>query len=121
MKYIDITLGLFFILLIYTGELAGQNYIQDETSQKIEEMAKDQTNMWRKELALTAEQANLLERKIIEYSWKRTELRNSKMNEEAKKERFSKLKILEKKDICEILTRSQYEKYVNLSSKLKTG
>jgi len=82
-------------------------------------MAKDKTNMWTKELSLSTKQAHNLERKIIEFTLKRTELRDFKMNEEAKKERFLTLQIQEENDIREILTGSQYKRYVHLSSKLK--
>ncbi|HSP41185.1 MAG TPA: hypothetical protein VLN46_07110 [Gillisia sp.] len=109
--------GLFLLLFFCTGNIVGQNLMQEEPSKKIREMAKERTNMWISELALSAKQADLMERKIIEYTMKRTELMQSKMNEEAKKERFIALQVLEEKDMRDILTGPQHEKYIRLNRK----
>lgn len=106
--------GICIFLLFFTGNLAAQNLTQEEPSPAVREIAKDRTNMWIKELALSAKQADLMERKIIEYTMKRTDLMQSKMNEEAKKERYIALQRLEEKDMRDILTGPQYDKYILL-------
>jgi hypothetical protein len=107
--------GIFIFLLFFAGNLKAQNLTQEEPGQTVREIAKDRTNMWIKELALSAKQADLMERKIIEYTMKRTDLMQSKMNEEAKKERYIALQRLEEKDMRDILTGPQYEKYIRLN------
>lgn len=107
--------GVFFLLFFYAGNLVGQNLTQDEPSQSVREIAKERTDMWLNELALTEKQVNLMERKIIEYTMKRTDLMRSKMNEEAKIERFIALQILEEKDMRDILTATQHEKYLRIN------
>ncbi len=101
--------GIIIFLLFFTGNLAAQNLTQEEPGQSIREIAKERTNMWVKELALSAKQADLMERKIIEYTIKRTDLMQSKMHEEAKKERYIALQRLEEKDMRDILTGPQFE------------
>ena len=108
-------LSLFIILFCATGNIFGQNMIQEEPSEKVREIAKERTNMWVKELAMSAKQADLMEKKIIEYTMKRTDLMNSKMNEDAKMKRLVALQIEEEKDMGDILTRPQYTKYKRLN------
>ena len=95
--------------------------MQEEPSEKIREMDKERTNMWVRELSLSSKQANLMEIKIIEYTMKRTELMQSKMNEEAKKKRFIALQILEEKDMRDILTGPQHEKFLRLNREPDKG
>lgn len=107
------------ILVLVLGLFSGttgftQNIFQGEPSDEIKEIAKETTEMWNRELSLTAKQAGLMEDKVIEYEIKREELFNSKMNEEAKKERFLILQELEERDMRNILTQPQFEKYMNL-------
>lgn len=113
-KYTSIT-GLFILLFFCTGNFMAQNIMQGEPGQKIREMAKERTTMWVKELSLSAKQADLMERKIIEYTMKRTELMNSKMNEEAKVKRYMALQVEEEKDMRDILTGPQHEKYLRIN------
>ena len=108
-------LSLLIILFCATGNIFGQNMIQEEPSEKVREIAKERTNMWVKELAMSAKQADLMEKKIIEYTMKRTDLMNSKMNEDAKMKRLVALQIEEEKDMGDILTRPQYTKYKRLN------
>ncbi len=112
---------LFIMLFFCTGNFVGQNLMQEEPSEKIREMAKERTNMWVRELSLSSKQANLMEIKIIEYTMKRTELMQSKMNEEAKKKRFIALQILEEKDMRDILTGPQHEKFLRLNREPDKG
>lgn len=109
--------GIFFLLFFCTGNIVSQNILQDEPSQKVREMAKERTNFWIKELVLSSKQADLMDRKIIEYTMKRTDLINSKMNEEAKKKRFVALQIEEEKDMADILTGPQHKKYIRIIRK----
>ncbi len=95
--------------------------MQEEPSLEIREIAKERTDMWIKELSLSSKQADLMERKIIEYTMKRTDLMQSKMNEEAKIKRYIALQILEEKDMRDILTGPQHEKYLRLNNQSRDG
>src|SRR5690606_15948502 len=117
MKYSGKTglLSFFVVLFCFTESINGQNMFQDEPGEKVREIAKERTNMWVKELAMSAKQADLMEKKIIEYTMKRTDLMNSKMNEDAKVKRLMALQIEEEKDMGDILTRPQYTKYKRMN------
>ena len=103
-----------FTALLFTDIGHSQNMLQGEPSQEIRETAEERVNAWTNELALTSKQADLMENKIIEFSMKRDEILNSKMREEAKTERLERLQVLENKDMRDILTKPQYERYLAL-------
>lgn len=103
------------LLTIFTGTAGfSQNVYQNEPSEEVKEIAGETVLMWNRELSLTAKQASLMEDKVIEYEMKREELFNSKMNEEGKKERLLILQELEERDMKNILTQPQFEKYMSL-------
>lgn len=89
-----------------------QTMTQGEPSTEIREMASEEAEMWTDQLALTAKQEDLVEKKIIEFVMKREELLQSKMQEEAKTERLKMLQISEHRDMRDILTKPQYERYI---------
>ena len=103
-----------FTALLFTDIGHSQNMLQGEPSQEIRETAEERVNAWTSELALTSKQSDLMENKIIEFAMKRNEILNSKMREEAKTERLKRLQVLENKDMRDILTKPQYERYIAL-------
>lgn len=103
-----------FTALLFTHMGHSQNLLQGEPSQEIRETAEERVNTWTRELALTSKQADLMENKIIEFAMKRNEILNSKMREEVKTERLKRLQVLKNKDMRDILTKPQYERYVAL-------
>lgn len=110
-------LGLVLLLTIFTGTAGfSQNIFQGEPSEEVKEIAGETILIWNRELSLTAKQASLMEDKVIEYEMKREELFNSKMNEEDKKERFLILQELEERDMQNILTQPQFDKYMSLKN-----
>lgn len=106
------------VLLIFTIALTtcaigySQSPTQGEPSQELREVAKEEVDVWIEELSLTGKQAALMEKKIIEFAIKRDELLQSKMREEAKTERLKALQLLEYKDMRDILTKPQHERYL---------
>lgn len=115
--YVIITL---LISVFTTSSGYSQSILQGEPSTEIREMAKDHTNMWVKELALSRKQADLMEIKITEFAMKKRELLESKMREEAKAKRLLALQENENSDMRDILTKPQHERYLMIQEQLLT-
>jgi HAMP domain-containing protein len=108
-----------FALLFFTGAIGyAQTMTQNEPSQELEEVAKEKTDMWIEELSLTGKQAALMQKKIVEFAIKREKLIQSKMREEAKTERLKALQELEYKDMRDILTQPQFDRYLALKQEI---
>ena len=106
-----------FTALLFTDMSHSQSILQGEPSQEIRETAEERVNTWTRELALTSKQSDLMEIKIIEFAMKRDEILNSKMREEVKTERLKRLLVLQNKDMRDILTKPQFERYLALQRK----
>ncbi|UJH90319.1 hypothetical protein LZ575_15870 [Antarcticibacterium sp. 1MA-6-2] len=99
---------LIFVLAFFTSTMSfSQSIIQGDPDPEIEERAAETTEMWARELGLTSKQEILMEKKIIEFTMRRKDLLNSKMNEAAKKERLIVLQEEERADMTDILTQPQ--------------
>jgi hypothetical protein len=111
-----------FLALFASFTVSSQDLSPGEPGQELRERAKEATERWDLELSLTAKQARLMEKKILEFEMKKEELLNSKMNEEAKKARLTALQTQESNEFRNILTKPQFEKYLAVKSeKLKPG
>lgn len=106
---------IFTISFMATATVVAQNITQQDPDRQLREAAKEAVRYWDKELSLTAKQANLMEKKIVEFAIKKNKLIQSKMREEAKTQRLRRLQELEYKDMRDILTGPQYERYLTLS------
>lgn len=106
----------FIVILLTVGFTTATGYSQSmtqgEPTEEIREYADAETEMWKDELALTSKQEDLMEKKIIEFAMKKQELLQSKMQEEAKTERLKMLQISEHRDMRDILTKPQFERYI---------
>lgn len=111
-KILTAVIFLIGCFITFTGY--SQTILQEEPSMEVRELADERTDMLTKELSLTAKQQNLVENKIIEYTIKRIQLQESKMQEEEKIKRLLQLESLEQQDMRDILTKPQYEKYLFL-------
>ncbi|WP_424493843.1 hypothetical protein [Salinimicrobium sp. GXAS 041] len=105
---------LFTVTLLAGGNIYSQSFVQEDASQEVQEAAKEKTTMWINELSLTGKQAALMEKKIIEFAIKKEKLIQSKMREEAKTEKLQALQELEYKDMRDILTQPQFNRYLAL-------
>ncbi|WP_324721245.1 hypothetical protein [Salinimicrobium sp. HB62] len=110
------TLGI-VLTLFFTMESSAQSIIQDDASRQVEMAAKERAEKWNDELALRAKQMILLEKKFIEFDLKRLKVMDANISPEEKVERLKNLKILETKDIRDILTQPQYDRYLLLLEK----
>lgn len=106
---------LFTVAFFTTAIAVSQNMMQQDPDKELKEAAKEAVKYWEDELGLSAKQARLMEKKIIEFAIKKNQLIQSKMREEAKTERLKRLQELEYKDMRDILTGPQHERYLKLS------
>jgi hypothetical protein len=112
-RIIPFILSLAFTIF-FTTSVSAQSIIQDDASRQVEMAAKDRAEKWNDELALTAKQMVLLEKKFIEFDLKRLKVMDADISQEEKVARLKNLKILETKDIRDILTQPQYDRYLLL-------
>jgi hypothetical protein len=116
MRFSTLQKTLFVITLMFftISSSYSQSLLQQNPSPQIEEMANRKVEKWKDELSLTTKQEDLMEKKIIEFAMKRERLLQSKMREDAKTERLLRLQTLENKDMRDILTKPQFERYLLL-------
>lgn len=113
-----------FVLIFFlaTSGVYSQDYLQEEPSRELELAAAETAEMWQKELAMTTKQTALMKKNIIEFALHREELLQINLPEEEKTRRLVALEILEDKDLRDILTKPQFEKYLFLKEqKLKNA
>lgn len=102
----------FASLFSYNGY--SQNLLQKEPSNEVRELADERSRMWAKELALSAKQQDLVEKKIIKYTMRRLEIQDAPIPIEKKTEDLLVLERLERGEMRDILTKPQFERYVFL-------
>lgn len=105
------------VSFLFSATAFSQSMTQKDPSKELKEAAREAVDFWESELALSPKQADLMEKKIIEFSIKKNRLIQSKMREEAKNERLEELQKLEYRDMRDILTGPQYERYLKVSKK----
>lgn len=106
---------LLFSLAIFTSVTAvSQTMTQPEPSEELEEAAREMTERWEEELSLSAKQMSLMEDKFIEFAMKRDRVLQSKMREDLKTQHLIELKELENQDMRDILTKPQFDRYLQL-------
>lgn len=107
----------FTVAFLTTAIAVSQNMVQQDPDKQLKEAAREAVEVWEEELSLSAKQADLMEKKIIEFAMKKNRLIQSKMREEAKTKRLRRLQELEYKDMRDILTQPQYNRYMEISRK----
>lgn len=105
---------IFTAAFLTTAAVFSQSMMQQDPTRDLERQAEAAAQKWEKELSLTAKQYDLMKRKLIEFAIKKDQLLQSKMRQEAKTERLMALKALEIKDMRDILTKPQYDRYISL-------
>ena len=95
-----------------------QSVTQPEASAELTEAARELTEMWEEELSLTAKQMAIMEDKFIEFQFKKNKILQSKMREKAKSRQLLKLEELENRDMRDILTQPQYDRYIMLKERM---
>lgn len=105
---------LFTIALLSFSPMFSQSIMQGNPTPEMRDAAEQKAAKWKDELSLTSKQTDLMERKFIEFGMKKQRLLNSKMREDEKTKRLKRLQILENKDMRDILTQPQYDRYIML-------
>ena len=105
---------LFCIAFFTTAVAVSQTMTQPEASQELEAAAKEQVEYWENELSLTAKQALLMEDKIIEFVFKKDNVIQSDLEAQEKSRALIQLKELENRDMRDILTKPQFDRYLLL-------
>lgn len=90
---------------------------QGVPTEDLKEVVRETTEMWTRELGLTQEQAEMMEKTIMAFAMKKQTVINSKMREEAKTRKLKSLQAQEHEDIQEILSKPQFAKYLSLTEK----
>lgn len=110
---------LLFTIALFTSAMAfSQGIAQGNPDRETRKAAEQKAAMWKDELALTSKQTDLMERKFIEFGMKKQRLLQSKMREEEKTRRLKRLQVLENKDMRDILTQPQYDRYITMLRKM---
>jgi len=105
----------FTVVFLTTTVALSQNMTQQDPHKELKEAARESVDFWKKELVLSPKQADRMEKKIIEFAMKKNRIIQSKMREEAKNERLRELQQIEYRDMRDILTGPQHEKYLRIS------
>lgn len=87
---------------------------QNEATRQMEIAAKNEVQKWEEELSLRSKQMVLMEKKLVEFAIKRKKVLSANITKEEKLETLKDLKILETREIRDILTKPQYDRYLLL-------
>lgn len=104
----------FTFFIIFTTLGSAQDLTQNSADRQMEVAAKNRVEKWENELSLRAKQALLMEKKFVEFDIKREKLMNENISEEERLDRLKNLKILETREIRDILTKPQFDRYLLL-------
>ena len=107
-----------FFILIFTLIGYSQDPILQEDNDSLEKVAFDLTEAYNKELGLTGKQVTLFQKKVEEYLI-REERIHQNLTGETKLNRIAALRVLETKEMGDILTQPQLRLYKKLKPKLQ--
>ena len=111
-----------FVVALFTSTTAfSQSILQDDPHRDLEIEANNAAEMWQEELSLSSKQMDLMKRKLVEFAIKKQKILDSDITAEAKVRRFKRLQVLENKDMRDILTKPQYERYLLLLDNPRDG
>ncbi|WP_423818363.1 hypothetical protein V5739_12060 [Salinimicrobium sp. TIG7-5_MAKvit] len=110
-KILRLVLSLSFIV-IFSSIATAQDLTQKSNNPQLEMAAKERVQKWERELSLRAKQALLMEKKFVEFDIKREKLWKDNISEEERLDRLKNLKILETREIRDILTKPQFDRYL---------
>ena len=113
---------LLFAVVFFTSTSAfSQSILQDDPHRDLEIEANNAAEMWQEELSLSSKQMDLMKRKLVEFAIKKQNILDSNLPAETKVKRFKRLQVLENKDMRDILTKPQYERYLLLLDNPRDG
>ena len=107
-------MALTFFAFFISASSFSQSIIQGDVSRDRETEARRLVEEWDDKLGLRAKQEILMEKKFIEFAIKREKLFALNLPPKEELEQLALLKLEETKDMHDILTKPQYDKYVFL-------
>ncbi|WP_156877200.1 hypothetical protein [Salinimicrobium terrae] len=99
-------------LFLFSTIGSAQDMTQNDPTRQMEIAAQNKVEQWDDHLGLRAKQALLMEKKLMEFAIKREKLMNENISEDEKLNRLKDLKILETREMRDILTQPQFDKYL---------
>ena len=113
---------LLITMVCFTSSTAfSQSILQNDPDRSLEIQVNNAVEMWQEELALSSKQMDLMERKLVEFAIKKRKILQADISTRAKARRFTRLRVLENKDMRDILTKPQYERYLLLIDNPRDG
>ncbi|UZH54573.1 hypothetical protein JRG66_11390 [Salinimicrobium tongyeongense] len=100
------------LIMIFSSVATAQDIMQNSNNPQMEMSAKNRVEKWEKELSLRAKQAILMEKKFVEFDIKREKLLGENLSDEQRLNRLKDLKILETRELRDILTKPQFDRYL---------
>ncbi len=100
------------------GFVYSQIYIHEKNRKEIKEVASELALTWKGQLHLNAEQTQLLEDSIIEYTIKKNEIINSSLGIEQQVNKLRTIQKNEHRSLQKFLNEDQFENYIFLNKQL---
>lgn len=100
--------------LLFNFPVFAQDMTQNSATKEMEVAAKNEVQKWEEELSLRSKQMVLMEKKLVEFAIKRQKLMNRNISQDEKLESLKNLKILETREIRDILTKPQFDRYLRI-------
>ncbi len=100
------------------GFVYSQIYIHEKNRKEIKEVAGELASTWKTQLQLNAEQTQMLEDSIIEFTIKKNEIINSSLGINQQINKLKTIQNSEYKSLKKFLSEDQFENYVFLNKQL---
>ena len=100
------------------GFVYSQIYIHEKNRREVKEVASELALTWKDQLHLNANQTQLLEDSIIEYTIKKDEIINSSLGTSQQINKLRTIQSNEYKSLKRFMTEDQFENYVHLNKQL---
>ena len=108
-------------MVLFTTMGSAQDFTQNDPTPQMEMTAAERVEKWDEHLSLRTKQETLMRKKFVEFSIKREKLMNEDISEEERLNRLKDLKILETREMRDILTQPQYDRYIRIMEEEAEG
>lgn len=102
------------IAALTSSIVISRNLIQPNPDKFLKQISAETAEKWERELALSTDQTERMQKKIAEFAAKKNEVILSSKSKESKRELLQKLQDRENRQIEQILNDSQYQRYLYL-------
>lgn len=108
-------LKIIFILLLLSNTATAQNWTQPNPGTELEQRAQAVTENLSEQLVLSPKQETLMKKVLIEFAMKKNRAIQSDLSKEEKDRIVLELQEKQFSDMRDVLTKPQYDKYLQLS------